>query len=233
MCRAIRVDIFNSPISLLKFKKFLHELNASFETLSKDIEIRFNSILKLLKQILGKYEIILRFYCKLVSLSAECRQYTMDMDKYKSAKDSYDKLMQQRERQRQIQQMQQNFNRNANSRSTNVSDHVNSMLGLNRAPLQKPVPPTIPPILKRRNNLLRIPRLLLIALFIDYMDLFDSNSKKTGSKKWFKSLTLKQVNKIEISLRKWKKQTFNQPQSPTFKSVLQSLSRNQVLLTHI
>ena len=107
--------------------------------------------------------------------------------------------------------------------------HINNMMGMNPTQLQKPLPPRLPPPLKLRNELSTVPRLILIAIFIDYMQLFDANSKKTGSGKWFKSLTQKQVNKIEISLRKWTKQTFQQPQSPKFKSVLQSLSRNSVL----
>ena len=72
MCRQIRIDLFNSPVSLLKYKKYLKEVDAEFETLAKDIEIRFNSILKLLNQILNKYEIIQKFYCTLVTLSKEC-----------------------------------------------------------------------------------------------------------------------------------------------------------------
>ena len=197
-----------------KHKKFLVQLNEALITYSKDVDIRFNSILKLLKQILTDYVIIFKFMEKLVSMDNQCKQYNVKYQKFV------------RELQRYNLQNKRNHQSDKNH-NVNVN-HADQLLAPTKEALakpQKPTPSSMPIVLSLRNRLTNVNWLLLLAITVDYMSVFDDNATKTGTVNWFKYLTETQISKIEITLLKWKKQTLSDAKSPCLKAVCDSLKQ--------
>eukprot|EP01083_Nonionella_stella_P039619 107735_1 len=206
LCHAIRKDLMESPINLRLYQKYLNSINVAFEKYSKDIDIRFNSILPLLTQIAENWAVLYSYYCELVTMKKECIQYERQPAIYRQKNEHYQRFIQQ-------QRSQQSH-----------EVHRNQIIGLNPRTVQKPVAPSIPRQVALKRDIAHIAKLLLINLFIDYLELFDRNFTKTGSVNWLKCLTLSQIESIEVKLNAWKGQSYSRPVSPHLMKLIECLS---------
>ena len=218
---AIRECIFNSTISLQKYKKFLHSLNEKLITFSKDIEIRFNSILPLLDQILSDYVLVLKFMELQCSRSQKCRKYLEDYRVYQVRLRAYAEAV---ERQRAALPPPPPM---ANTNSQHAAQLLGAGTSSNRPKLVKPKEPTMPRVMDIRNALSDPRFLLVMALHIDYIRLFDDHATKTGSVQWINCLTENELRTIKVTLVKWQNQNERHPKSPTFSRVCSNIEMNR------
>ena len=225
----MRDVIFNSNVSLQKFKKYLHGLQLKLIRYTRDIEIRFNSILALLKQILIDYVIVLNHVKQQSTLDKDCLKYPERLAAYDRKVEAYERKVEALKAAEQ--------NRNAAPRAgasvSSPQQHTAQLLAQSDSnaqanPPKKPVPPPLPRIMDIRNITEYFPNLLQMALIADYIELFDNHGKKTGGTKWIKCMTIEELDQLKITLTQWESQTLERPKSPLLSSVLSAITKNQV-----
>ena len=219
----IREQIFNSTITMQKYRKMLKGLNQEMIKFGKDIDIRFNSILPLLDRTLKDYVLVLRFMDVLCAQSEDVRQFRQKWKLYQRQQQLYEEL----------QRRQQAPAPAAARRAGTTEEHAAQLLQASRPAqtqtLQKPKAPTMPRAMDIRNAL-NDPRFLFVmALLYDYIDLMDQHAKRTGSVKWIKCMTEKELTDIERTLSRWKNQSETRPRSPVFTKVCSNMDMRGVL----
>ena len=226
---AVRDVIFNSTISLQKFKKHLHELRLSLIEYTRDIEIRFNSILQLLKQIIADYLIVLKYAKKQCVVDEDCLKYPGRRQRYERQHAAYER---QQEALKAAQQNQRDAPR-VRAAVASPDQHAAQLLAGARPSVQpqvlkEPVPPKLPRIMDICNIMGYFPNLIQFVLIADYIEVFDNHAIKTGGTKWIKCMTIEELDKLTIILNDWKSQTLQQPKSPLLRAVLHAVTRNEV-----
>ena len=218
----IREYIFNSTISVQKYKKVLKQLNEKLLTFSKDIAIRFNSILNLLGQVIKDYSIVLMFLEISSERSKACKEYPRRCTVYQQRLEVYN-AAKRRHEQRAAAAVPRTAVR------SNQQEAAQLLRGTR--PSQPPVPPKkpiFPTEWKLRDGFRDLRLLLMMGLLYDYINLFDERAKKTGSVDWIKCLTENELTQIEVTLRRWEDQTERQPLSPMFSQICASLKMEGV-----
>ena len=224
LTNGVRDYIFNSSISKQKYKKVLNQLNQKLLTFSKDIAIRFNSILGLLGQIIKDYSIVFMFLEISYERSAECQQYPARCAKYQRQLQAYE-AAKKRAKQRAKAAVPRTAVR------SNQQEVAQLLQGAKPAQVQlsPPKQPKLPTEWKLCGGFRDLRLLLCMALLYDYINLFDEKAKKTGSVKWIKCLTEHELTQIELTLKRWAKQTERQPLSPMFSKICAALKMEGVL----
>ena len=213
ICTSIRELICNSTISMQQYRKFLKSLDLQLITFSKDIEIRFNSVLKLLDQVIRDYILVLKFCNLLCSRSKECQTFWQRHRRYKRALEAYEIAQNPRE----------------HAPSTETEAHAANLLrGARTQPLSPPKQPKYPKEMDIRDALMDPQFLFVMAILSDYIRLFDEHGKKTGSVEWIKCMTENELVVIEQTLIRWKSQSLDDPKSPMFSAVCAALQKRGV-----
>ena len=219
---AIRELIFNSTVSLQKYKRFLHLLQEKLIVFSRDIEIRFNSILGLLKQIICDYVIVLHYIDEQCKMDKDCQKYPERVTAYKRKLELFEAAQRRRSA----------APRPAATVLSN-EQHAQQLLAQSAATApsniqSKPLPPSLPKLLDIRNIMNDIRNLLQMGMLADYINLFDSHAVKTGGTQWIKCLTIEELDDLKRVLDDWKVQSLQRPKSPLVKKILQNMTRNVV-----
>ena len=178
----IRSDLQDSPVSLQLYQKFLFSINILYEKYSQNLDIRFHSLLRLLSEVAKFWAILHVYYHHITALNKQGQAYYRKHDQYKMLKEAYDSRM-------------------APQSRDDIGQHLNDLVGDNEQKLVEPEEPQKPAQVLIKDALNSVPRLFLLHLFYDYLDVFNEIFTRTGSSNWFKALTLKQIQIIECKLR--------------------------------
>ena len=198
------------------------ELNEVLLSLEKDIDIRFNSVLKLLHRVFVDFVLLTKFLDKYTEFDGEIRAYRDKRLRYRQAKETHGRKL-------------SLFTRAQTQRNTENAQRARQRLQPLRPlqPPEAPTPPTVPRLLRTKYLMYDLNSLFSLALFEDYITLMDNAGKRTGSDAWFKCLNEQVVQKIAISLMKWRTQSVVQPKSPNMLILKANLDIDRVKFTNV